>query len=506
MKKLLSNKRIVMSAIALLLIGVLFAGATFSWSEGGNKGYVNGNDITISTGSNLTMRNDKGEVTNSIVISKCTLEETSSADGRNFFFPMADNTSSQTNEMTFREGIAADEGYKYVSVDFQLEAGDSPTPVYLGAGTIVQCSNTELLNALRMSFYLNDGSTPVVFKPNQMPGVTMHYAPITAISTTGAPTTTQTNTEAYGTYYYKGDATSTPLFQLDEGETLNITFALWLEGTEFTGNDIANSNLDIYIDFTTTVDELVKYNFVDNTHGYGDARAEYWVSKKDTYQGSTYDTMMYIFDDTSKRYYAMEKTDDGGEDAPSTWTAYVPDTIKNFYFRRYSIDIDQWWNEWGPDMNNIKTDPNGEHTFIAICGNGEGTGTKLQGCFGYWQDKDDTIRVYFQLQTDWNKTKCYAWRKDGSKATATWPGDEMTYSHNNGENKPVYYIDLTRGSELAGIQFNNSVNSQQYEITDSQYFFNGFITWYESENSNGKWLYRGEENSLIYPVNFSEQQ
>lgn len=516
MKKLFSNKRIVMSAIALVLVGVLFAGATFSWSEGGNKGSVNGSDITISTGSNLIMRNDKNEVTNSIQIPACTLEETSSSDGRNFFFPMGDNTSSKTSEMTFREGIAADEGYRYVSVDFQLEAGDNATDVYLGAGTIVQCKNTKLLNALRMSFYLNDGTTPTVFKPNQMPGVTMKYSPITTITTAGVPTTTETVTKPYGDYYYKGDAESTPLFHLEKNETKNITLALWLEGTEFSGNDIANIPLSIYIDFATTVDDLVKYNFVDNCRNRDFATRNHWVSNNMTYENVKYDTMMYIYDVSAERYYAMEKTYNGGETAPSTWTAYVPDTIKNFYFRRYSIDINEWWNEWEPDMTDIKLDPNDEHTYVAIAGEAVGSGIHLDGCYGYWKDADDTIRVYFKKNVNWNNLKCYAWRSDGSFATDkwkvgepadevgtdAWPGKILNFSHNDEDDgKPVYYIDLTGASEIAGIQFNNSVNSAQYEINESEYFFNGFATWYSSADSNGKWVYVKEKDSLIYPFN-----
>lgn len=494
-----NNTRIILSLTALALVVILAAGFTFSWMEGGNKGYINGNQIVISSGSNLTMRQD-GKTTAAIVIPAGTLEEVSSADGRNYFFPMADNTSSETDKMTFREGTAADENTRYVSVDFELEAGDSATDVYLGAGTIVQCDNSAVMNALRMSFNFNDGSTPVVFKPNQMPGIDgVTYSPITTIDRLGTPTVKETATQSYGDFYYKGDGVSEPIFSLDKSETLNITLSIWLEGTEFSGDDIANANLSVYIDFTTTVDDLVKYNFVDNTHGYGDAKAEYWVSKTNSLNGSSYETMMYIFDNTSQRYYAMEKVVAETATSGAQWEVYIPQSISNFYFRRYSIDIDQWWNEWEPDMTDIKTDPNGEHTFIAICGNTKGEGTELAGCYGYWQDESDTIRVYFQNNVKWDNLYCYAFLNDGTWVTSAWPGSRMTYSHNNSEGYAIYYIDLKDASNLKGIQFNNGVNTAQYEITDTQYFFNGYITWYLSSTSNGSWLYTEELNSLIYP-------
>ena len=87
MKKAKSKKtRIILSIMALAEVLVLIAGVTFSWMEGGNSGCVKGSDIVISAGSSLTMIRD-GKTTTSIVIPDCTLEETSSADGRNFFFP-----------------------------------------------------------------------------------------------------------------------------------------------------------------------------------------------------------------------------------------------------------------------------------------------------------------------------------------------------------------------------------------------------------------------------------
>lgn len=495
-----NKKQLLISISALILVLVTGVSFTYSWIEGGNKGYVNGNEIQISSDSSLTMIQDGKNVT-SIVLPTCNLQEVSSADGRNFFFPMSDNTTSDTSTMTFRDGVPTDVNTKYVSIDFELLAGDSATDVYLGAGTIVQCSNKDVADALRMAFFSNDGKDLWVFKPTQMPNIpNITYTPITAITSVGTPTTTTTSTKGYGDFYFKGE-NSVPIFDLKKGETKKMTLAIWLEGTEFQGNTIADTDLSIYIDFTTTVDDLVKYKFVDNTHGYGDALAEYWVARTNSLVsgGTQYETMMYIYDNVSKRYYAMDKTVKESKTNGAEWVGYVPKSITDFTFRRYSVDIDQWWNEWNPSMSDIKLDPQGGHTFIAICGNGVGAGTELTGCMGYWQDSEDTIRVFFQLQTGWNNTKCYAWRNDGTYATKTWPGSEMTFSHNNGDNKPVYYIDLTGASKLAGIQFNNSNNTEQYQIEDKQYFFNGFITWYESPTSNGKWLYKDELNSLIYP-------
>lgn len=502
-----NRKQLLISISALILVLVMGVSFTYSWIEGGNKGYVNGNEIQINSSSSLIMIKDNKNVS-SIVIPTCELQEVSSADGKNFFFPMADNTSSTTNNMTFREGISADANTKYVSLDFDLVAGDSATDVYLGAGTIIQCSNKAVADSLRMAFFSNDGEDLFVFKPTQMPNINnMTYAPITAISNVGSATRTTTYTKAYGDFYFKGEG-STPLFELSKGETKRMTLAIWLEGTEFSGNTIADTDLSIYIDFTTTVDDLVKYRFVDNTHGYADAEAEHWVSNTDKFEGSTYETMMYIFDETSQRYYAMDKTEEKTSTTGAEWVGYVPKSITDFTFRRYSIDIDQWWNEWNPSMSDIKTDPDGGHTFIAICGNGAASGTELTGCMGYWQDSKDTIRVYFQLEAEWDNLHCYAWGPNNYYPIGAWPGSTMKFSHNAGtgsgtaNTKPIYYVDIEGASKLTGLMFNNGEgcpDSQKIQIEDSQYFFNGLITWGKSNTEFGHWLYREETDSLIYP-------
>ncbi len=457
-----SKKQILTSVAALLLVLVLAVSFTYSWIEGGNKGYVNGNEIQINSGSSLTMI-QAGKTTSSIIIPTCKLQEVSSADGRNYFFPMADNTSNSTGSMTFREGIPADVNTKYISLDFELVADDSAADVYLGSGTIIQCSNKAVANALRMSFYENDGSAPKVFKPTQMPGVDMDYAPITSITEVGIPTTTEITTDAYGDYYFKG-SNSTPVFKLSKGESKKITLAIWLEGTEFKGNTIADTDLSIYIDFTTTVDDLIKYNFIDNCHSRGDAEKNNWVHNNIEDDGIEYETMVYIYDNTSHRYYALEKKSD------TRWEGYIPKSVSNFYFRRYSIDIDEWWNEWEPSMVDIptySTTINGinipERTFVAIAGQKESSGTNLDGCYGYWKDAVGTFRIYFEMQTPYSNLHCYAWDTSGKAcaSTGTWPGKGMTFVKNT-DNGVLYCIDLKESENIAGIQFNNGGETRVY--------------------------------------------
>ena len=622
MKKQKSKKtKIFLSILALAEVVVLAAGITFSWMEGGNRGYINGKDIQISTGSGLTMIKD-GIRTNTISLEPCELAETSSSDGRNFFFPMADTDSHITSDMTFREGTASDRNQKYISMDFQLVAGSSATEVYLGAGTIIQCDNEELLSALRMSFSANDGSTPVVFKPNQMPGINRSFSPITSIDNDGKASQTSTSTKAFGDYYFDG-SNKPSLFRISEGETKNITLSIWLEGTEFTDNDVAEKDLSIYIDFTTKVDDLVKYNFVDNTHGYGENEAYYLVGtingsdyacqtdsnrlgkyrfnsnnqltvqftadsyvfvkngKNDTYYMTTsfdsfansatlkktndggkdklyvpankkvtftlvdngngtlnlsyddaapdakvirattsddlyyddttfcnteywitnkefnnsYDTMMYVYDKTTERYYAMTKSSNYDND--HTWIIYVPDSVKNFLFRRYSVDINKTWNEWAPSMTNIPKDSNGQFTYVAICGKSLfNTDTSANGpCGGYWKDSAGSYRIYFEKSnTNWNSDNIFCYTYDSSENSIS--SYKMTKSHKS-NNHNVYYIDLKEQDKIAKIKFGDGSNYTDV-LNNKAYLFNGFTYYYESSSIKGGYIYTGTKNSKIF--------
>ena len=490
MKKRKSKKlRISLTIVALVEILTLIAVTTFSWIEGGYKGDVKSPDITITTGSDLTMYYG-GNVENTITIPTCTLEETSSADGRNFFFPLAENTSNLTSDMSFREGTADDENQKYVSLDFDLVAGDSAADVYLGAGTIIRSSNADLMKALRMSFLTNDDKAPLVFSPTQMPGVEgLQYSPITSINENGDAATSNVNTDAYGDYYYKGDG-SNALFHLDKGETKHITFVLWLEGTEFDSEDVANQDLSVYIEFTTTTDDLIKYNFIDNTHSAGKGTAEYWVANN--IEDGNYATMMYIYDTDSDRYYAMSKG--SSYDSDHTWTAYISNTVSNFTFRRYSIDMNKYWNQWKPSLSDIKKDKNGDYTYVAITD----TETDLQishdSCYGYWKDSKGTYRVFCEVQSGWIVPYCYGWSKFQQGLTRnnkimTYPGEQMTYSHKNSDGNSMYYYDLYEDDNVTGIQFNAGYQSKAtVRVDDRQWGNTKVYVWNNKDGVNYEYL------------------
>ncbi len=498
-----NNKNIILSVVALLMIGVLAVGISFSWIEGGNKTYINSNEITITTGSNLTIRDHDGKITSELTFPVSDLYEVSSADGRSFFIPMDDNKTNAQASMTFRTGTPNDENKKYVSLDFQIEAGDSETHVYLGSGTLVKCADPDINKALRMAFYKNDGSAPTVFRPSQMAGTTdgIKYEPIVAIDNDGKVNgTTEVTTEAYGKYYFQGLGNSESIFDLSAGEVLNVTMVLWLEGTEI-NKAITEQDININIEFTTNSDNLIKYTFIDNCHNSGgyydndnDGDEEYVNNWVHHVSESKYETMMYIYDYVDNRYYLLSKQDN------TTWMGYVSSSVSEFVFRRYSIYDDTYWNEWEPSIKDIPTITTTvdnttvlERTFVAISGHPTVTsGANIRGCYGYWKDANDTIRIYFEMGCKWTDLHCYAETVDGTKPLGSWPGQNMHEVKNDANehfkvnDNPVYYVDITSGSQLKEIEFNNG-NSKGEIYLDNNFGYdnNGVYIWDYNNYDNG---------------------
>lgn len=495
--------RFVLLITALTMLSV---GDTFSWIEEIDEGgFVNVNKVVVSSSGSVTMKQN-GSVTDNILVSNFKLEEVSSADGRNYFFPMTDNTSTEAGKMLFRKGTPSDKNSKYVCLDFTLEAVENVDEVFLGSGTLVQCSNSKLLEALRMSLSLNDGSDPIVFKPIQLPGEEGGFSPITRISDDGAGTPQSIRTKPYGDYYYKGEGYDNYLFSFAKNKTLNVTLSIWLEGTAFTGDDVLTSDIGVFFDFTTP-DKLIKYCFEDDCHVMEDARDNRWIENNVKDVNVEHPTMMYVFDTDTQRYHSMVKIKD-----TNRWEGYIPENVTDFYFRRYTARIDKWWNQWEPDLESIPV-VNGERTYVAVYGEETVDGSKwgMDGGFGYWKDAEDTIRVYFRLEENWDNLRCYARANaEITEPLGPAPGAEMTFSHYAGDSssddfsvsKPVYYIEIKDRTTIKSVQFSNGGSDEQKcEVSDLKNFFNGLYAWYINHSTYGIQIYSDTINSQIYPFN-----
>ncbi|MBQ1507336.1 MAG: hypothetical protein IIZ36_02790 [Ruminococcus sp.] len=518
MKKAKKNKfRIALTVVALVEAIAIAAVATFAWMEGGNRGKVEGSELQITSGSDLIMLHNDSICTE-IEIPSCNLEEVSSPDGRNFFFPLGDNNTNQTYSMKFREGVEADVNKRYISVDFDLMTVESGASVFLSANTGISTSSEELGKALRMAILTNDEETPVVFSPTQFPGYygdgvseedKVRFSPIAAINrTTGVPTgMTSVATAAYGDFGYRGmdeddELLGKPLFRLRAGERKHLTLVVWLEGTEFNTRNVANKNISINVGFTTNMDDLKKINFVDNTHDESGCLPLYWTKNTQEYNGVAHKTMMYIYANGS--YYAMFRPD---ENDTEHWSAYIPNSITEFKFRRYSPDAGQWWNEWDPFFSDdgyarYGTDENGDYTYVAICGNGQAnTGTKLWGAYGYWRVK--TMRIYFQDESNsYSDTNAYCAAYKSSAESSHVANYKMSrIGERNGYR--FFYVDINATQQITNVKFfsyGSNLDSKMYSSPSA-----GKAYWYRNSSTGGDFTYdNSARDQIVYRIYFQD--
>lgn len=383
------NKKPFIAALALLEVIVLLCTASFAWIEGSKSGEVNDNTSTISAGSGLVFI---GENINSGVITldnSIKLEDCSSADGRNFFFPTVGNIGkTSTADMVFRKGTDSDVNNGYISVDFAAYAANgSENNIYISNTSSVTSDNGGNLDAMRIAVNFNDGSQPVLLCPGrEKPGYTQDVSAVTSINENGDAETSLSRAQSFSTYWYG----ASPLTSIKGGESKKITVTIWLEGTDenCTSENCSLKNYNIDLTLTTAADYTRKVTFVD----YSPSQ---WVDNV----SANGETFMFAYDKagvpssgdkTQSTFYLMEETI---TEPYSTYTVYVPDYVTDVGFARLdSADENMSYNYWADTAadNMSSSDIN---TYYAI---GQGQEVDDGKNCGYWVrgDSAEVVEVY----------------------------------------------------------------------------------------------------------------
>ena len=192
-QRLLLNKGLAKSYVSLFLVLVLGVTSSMAWFTAREAAELNSGDLEFQSASSLRINKDKYSA-NKIEIPAFTLDEASSLDGRNIYFPVDKSFTSNTAEMFFREGNRGDENVHYVYKDFELKGTSGNTPVYIKSYKIqvgsniyedqlkVVDSNGDTISEgkipdhqvlpkdhcpVRLAFIADSGVKPVVIDPNQ---------------------------------------------------------------------------------------------------------------------------------------------------------------------------------------------------------------------------------------------------------------------------------------------------------------------------------------------------
>ena len=382
-------KKLAKSYVSLFLIVILSVSSTVAWFAQREAATLKAQDLEFQSASSLRINKDDPSNPNRIVIKDFYLDEASSVDGRNIYFPLDASFTGTTSEMYFREGNAGD-GYKdsrndpsppvehrsYVYEDFELKGTSNNTPVYIKSYKIeisdpddagYTAHHTEVNGVyedelkinytngvpksqnlppehcpIRIAFIADSADEPVVIDPSaQVIDYVDNSDAVALIGDDGSPipqTGLQTtNADAFASYYYG----KTPLFMIPGGQVMPVTIVIWLEGTLPDCDKYIGKKISVDIDIESNFAEMDTITFVDGSYGDTDSNVRYWVSNSDNY-GEPIIACSYedpYSDETPKRWKTVimrkmkEKTNDHGAE----WQAEIPQkAYTNISFYRLS--------------------------------------------------------------------------------------------------------------------------------------------------------------------------
>lgn len=432
--RLLGRKKLAISYVSLFLVFTLVLVTTVAWFTVKDTASINSQVFSLESSAALRVNDGQEDLSNHLVVKDFKLEEASSVDGRNMFFPSEGNFKDSTSAMKFREGTAGDRNKTYVYKDFKLNADSDMTNVYIKGYNITIVSadrktvlgkfdgSTEIIRdndgvpvdqkvydpcPLRLAFITDSSKTPTVIDPSAL--IDAHAKNYNAVSSTnmnGSPATKLSSCKTFSDFYfYSGES----LFTLLGQKPLDVTLVAWFEGAyedQSVYDKYAGASVTIDVELESNYNDMEAITFIDKTIGDKGENTP-WIKT-----GDCIVTMQYKDTDATQKTVVMK--DLGQIDGYNTWTAALPkDVITDISFFRFSTTNNVIYNSWHTKKNVngelsetaqgwIANDNknlyalqesrivNGNRSLVytAKRGNGFGktdnTAQRLSPCIGYW--------------------------------------------------------------------------------------------------------------------------
>ncbi len=433
--RLLGRKKLAISYVSLFLVFTLVLVTTVAWFTVKDTASINSQAFSLESSAALRVNDGQEDLSNHLVVKGFKLEEASSVDGRNMFFPSEGNFKDSTSAMKFREGTAGDRNKTYVYKDFKLNADSDMTNVYVKGYNITITSadgnvlgkfdgSTEIIRddkgvpvdqkvydpcPLRLAFITDSSKTPTVIDPSAL--IDEHAKNYNAVSSTnmnGSPATKLSSCKTFSDFYfYSGES----LFTLLGQKPLDVTLVAWFEGAyedQSVYDKYAGASVTIDVELESNYNDMEAITFIDKTRG-DDGNEKPWIKTNDCIV-----TMQYKDTDATQKTVVMK--DLGSVDGYDTWTAALPkDVITDISFFRFSTTNNIIYNSWHTkkDVNNELSDTakgwiadnvdnkdlyplqesrivNGNRSLVYTARRGNGysktdnTAQRLSPCIGYW--------------------------------------------------------------------------------------------------------------------------
>lgn len=430
--RLLGRKKLAISYVSLFLVFTLVLVTTVAWFTVKDTASINSQVFSLESSAALRVNDGQEDLSNHLVVKNFKLEEASSVDGRNMFFPSEGNFKDSTSAMKFREGTAGDRNKTYVYKDFKLNADSDMTNVYIKGYNITIVSadgtvlgkfdgSTEIIRnndgvpvaqkvydpcPLRLAFITDSSKTPTVIDPSAL--IDEHaknYNAVSSTNTDGSPATKLSSCKTFSDFYfYSGES----LFTLLGQKPLDVTLVAWFEGAyedQSVYDKYAGASVTIDVELESNYNDMEAITFIDKTRGDKGENTP-WIKTDDCIV-----TMQYKDTDATQKTVVMKYL--GQVDGYNTWTAALPkDVTTDISFFRFSTTNNIIYNSWhtkenvngelsptaqGWIVNNEDLYPlqesrivNGNRSLVytAKRGNGYGvtvdTAQRLSPCIGYW--------------------------------------------------------------------------------------------------------------------------
>lgn len=430
--RLLGRKKLAISYVSLFLVFTLVLVTTVAWFTVKDTASINSQVFSLESSAALRVNDGQEDLSNHLVVKDFKLEEASSVDGRNMFFPSEGNFKDSTSVMKFREGTAGDRNKTYVYKDFKLNADSDMTNVYIKGYNITITSadgtvlgkfdgSTEIIRndkgvpvdqkvydpcPLRLAFITDSSKTPVVIDPSAL--IDEHaknYNAVSSTNTDGSPATKLSSCKTFSDFYfYSGES----LFTLLGQKPLDVTLVAWFEGAyedQSVYDKYAGASVTIDVELESNYNDMEAITFIDKTRGDKGENTP-WIKTDDCIV-----TMQYKDTDATQKTVVMKYL--GPVGGYNTWTAALPKGVTtDISFFRFSTtnniiynswhtkdnvngelsDTAQYWIDNNEDLYPLQESRivNGNRSLVYTAKRGNGYGKtdstfeKLSPCIGYW--------------------------------------------------------------------------------------------------------------------------
>lgn len=430
--RLLGRKKLAISYVSLFLVFTLVLVTTVAWFTVKDTASINSQVFSLESSAALRVNDGQEDLSNHLVVKDFKLEEASSVDGRNMFFPSEGDFKDSTSAMKFREGTAGDRNKTYVYKDFKLNADSDMTNVYVKGYNITIVSadgtvlgkfdgSTEIIRngegvpvdqkvydpcPLRLAFITDSSKTPTVIDPSAL--IDEHAKNYNAVSSTnmdGSPATKLSSCKTFSDFYfYSGES----LFTLLGQKPLDVTLVAWFEGAyedQSVYDKYAGASVTIDVELESNYNDMEAITFIDKTRGDKGENTP-WIKTDDCIV-----TMQYKDTDATQKTVVMKYL--GPVGGYNTWTAALPKGVTtDISFFRFSTtnniiynswhtkdnvngelsDTAQYWIDNNEDLYPLQESRivNGNRSLVYTAKRGNGYGKtdstfeRLSPCIGYW--------------------------------------------------------------------------------------------------------------------------